>query len=40
MKIIYRKLGREKAFGQAYCGENTIERQHYKRQTEAGDHYS
>ena len=25
MEIIYRKLGREKAWGQAYCGENMIE---------------
>lgn len=25
MKIIYRKLGREKAWGQAYCGDNLIE---------------
>ncbi|HVX48810.1 MAG TPA: hypothetical protein VHB48_01585 [Chitinophagaceae bacterium] len=25
MKIIYRRLGREKAWGQAHCGENTIE---------------
>jgi len=25
MKIIYRKLGREKAWGQAYCGDNIIE---------------
>jgi hypothetical protein len=25
MQIIYRKLGREKAWGQAYCRENIIE---------------
>jgi hypothetical protein len=25
MKIVYRRLGREKAWGQAHCGENTIE---------------
>lgn len=25
MKVIYRKLGREKAWGQAHCGENKIE---------------
>ena len=25
MKVVYRKLGREKAWGQAHCGENTIE---------------
>jgi len=25
MKIVYRKLGREKAWGQAHCADNTIE---------------
>jgi len=25
MKLKYRRLGREKAWGQAYCGENMIE---------------